>query len=168
MAKIGEHAVVLGASMSGLLAATVLADFYQTVTVVERDALPDEPLNRRGVPQGRHAHALLRRGAQILEELFPGFVDELVAAGAPVWADGDLSKLYFRPNGHELVRSGTIRDHKAFETPVASRPFLESHVRRRLRGIKNVTVLGGHDLVELTSTADRTRVTGARLADGKA
>jgi 2-polyprenyl-6-methoxyphenol hydroxylase-like FAD-dependent oxidoreductase len=164
MAKIGEHAVVLGASMSGLLAATVLADFYRTVTVVERDVLPDEPANRRGVPQGRHAHALLRRGAQILEELFPGFVDELVAAGAPVWADGDLSKLYFRPNGHELVRSGTLKDHKAFETPVASRPFLESHVRRRLRAIKNVTVLGGHDLVELTSTADRTRVTGARLA----
>jgi 2-polyprenyl-6-methoxyphenol hydroxylase-like FAD-dependent oxidoreductase len=79
MAKIGEHAVVLGASMSGLLAATVLADFYRSVTVVERDALPDGPVNRRGVPQGRHGHALLRRGAQILEELFPGFVDELAA-----------------------------------------------------------------------------------------
>ena len=28
MAKLGEHAVVLGASMGGLLAARVLADFY--------------------------------------------------------------------------------------------------------------------------------------------
>lgn len=65
--RIGEHAVVLGASMGGLLAARVLADFYQTVTVVERDTLPDDPANRRGVPQGRHVHALLTRGAQILD-----------------------------------------------------------------------------------------------------
>jgi 2-polyprenyl-6-methoxyphenol hydroxylase-like FAD-dependent oxidoreductase len=55
MAKLGEHAVVLGASMAGLLAARVLADFYETVTVVERDVLPDDPGQRRGVPQARHA-----------------------------------------------------------------------------------------------------------------
>ena len=58
MAKLGEHAVVLGASMSGLLAARVLADFYRSVTVVERDVLPTETAQRRGVPQGR-APALL-------------------------------------------------------------------------------------------------------------
>ena len=59
MPELGERAVVLGASMGGLLAARVLADFYRTVTVVERDVLPDDPANRRGVPQGRHVHALL-------------------------------------------------------------------------------------------------------------
>ena len=47
MARLGERAVVLGASMGGLLAARVLADFYDTVTVVERDILPDEPIGRR-------------------------------------------------------------------------------------------------------------------------
>ena len=36
-----------------------------------------------------------------------------------------------------------------------SRPFLECHVRRRLQAIENVTILGGHDVAELTSTADR-------------
>jgi 2-polyprenyl-6-methoxyphenol hydroxylase-like FAD-dependent oxidoreductase len=62
MATSGEHAVVLGASMAGLLAARVLADFYRTVTVVERDMLlPDTPANRRGVPQGKHGHVLMRR-----------------------------------------------------------------------------------------------------------
>jgi 2-polyprenyl-6-methoxyphenol hydroxylase-like FAD-dependent oxidoreductase len=45
---IGAHAVVLGASMAGLLAARVLADFYESVTVVERDELPDTAANRRG------------------------------------------------------------------------------------------------------------------------
>jgi 2-polyprenyl-6-methoxyphenol hydroxylase-like FAD-dependent oxidoreductase len=51
MASSGEHAVVLGASMAGLLAARVLADFFRAVTVVERDMLPDNPDNRQGVPQ---------------------------------------------------------------------------------------------------------------------
>src|ERR1700694_5040923 len=106
MPKIGEHAVVLGASMGGLLAARVLADFFRTVTVIERDELPDDPVNRRGVPQGRHVHALLARGAQILDEFFPGLLDELVDDGAPVWDDGEMSKLYLSFGGHRMVRSG--------------------------------------------------------------
>src|ERR1700756_3913898 len=106
MPALGERAVVLGASMGGLLAARVLADFFGTVTVVDRDELPDDPVNRRGVPQGRHVHALLPRGARVLDGLFPGLLDELVAAGAPVWDDGDLSKAYMSYNGHRLLRSG--------------------------------------------------------------
>ena len=82
MPVLGERAVVLGASMGGLLAARVLADFFGTVTVFERDELSNDPVNRRGVPQGRHVHALLPRGAQVLDELFPGLLNELVAAGA--------------------------------------------------------------------------------------
>ena len=164
--ELGDHAVVLGASMGGLLAARVLADFFRTVTVVERDVLPDDPANRRGVPQGRHAHALLPRGAQILDELFPGFLDELVVDGAPVLDDGELSKLYFTFGGHELLRSGKAAvDHKAMATYVPSRPFLEYHVRRRLQTIGNVTILEGHDVAELTSTADRGRVTGVRVVN---
>ena len=50
MAKLGEHAVVLGASMAGLLAARALAEFFETVTVVERDALSHAADHRRGVP----------------------------------------------------------------------------------------------------------------------
>ena len=115
------------------------------------------PVNRRGVPQGRHVHALLPRGAHILEELFPGLLDELVAAGAPVWDDGDLARLYLSYSGHEMLRSGTapgIPRKCAMYMP--SRPFLECHVRRRLQAIGNVTIRDGHDVAELTSTADRT------------
>ena len=170
MSRLAERAIVLGASMGGLLAARVLADFFGSVTVIERDELPDDPANRRGVPQGRHVHALLTRGAQILNELFPGVLDELVAAGAPVWDDGNLSKGYFSYNGHEVLRSGTITgDHKAMALYMPSRPLLECHVRRRLQAIGNVTIHGGHDVAELTSTADRSRVTGVRVvnrADG--
>lgn len=51
MKQIPGQAVVLGAGMAGLLAARVLADAYQRVTVVERDPLPQMPANRKGVPR---------------------------------------------------------------------------------------------------------------------
>jgi 2-polyprenyl-6-methoxyphenol hydroxylase-like FAD-dependent oxidoreductase len=155
---VGEHAVVLGASMGGLLAARVLADFYERVTVVERDVLPEATANRRGVPQGRHSHLLLGRGSQVLGELFPGFLDELLAAGTPVLGgDDDLSKLYLSTGGHLFPRSGRFND---IQLLLPSRPLLESHVRRRLRALANVAVLEGHDFVEPTSTPTRDHVTG--------
>jgi 2-polyprenyl-6-methoxyphenol hydroxylase-like FAD-dependent oxidoreductase len=160
MSKTGENAVVLGASMAGLLAARVLADFYRTVTVVERDVLPENGINRRGVPQGRHVHALLGRGSQVLEGFFPGFLDEVVAAGAPVVDFSDLSRVFCNSGG-QLVRSGGFRDVPPSFAP--SRALLECLVRRRVRAIGNITVLDGHDVVELTSTAMRDRVTGARV-----
>jgi 2-polyprenyl-6-methoxyphenol hydroxylase-like FAD-dependent oxidoreductase len=166
MAGLGERAVVLGASMGGLLAARVLADFFETVTVVERDVLPDDPADRQGVPQGRHVHVLLARGAQILDELFPGFLKELVADGAPVWDDGELSKLHLAFGGHQILRSGKItREPKALAVYMPSRPFLECHVRQRLRAMSNVTILCGHDVCELMSTPDRGRVTGVRVVN---
>jgi 2-polyprenyl-6-methoxyphenol hydroxylase-like FAD-dependent oxidoreductase len=166
MAELGERAVVLGASMGGLLAARVLADYFGTVTVVERDELPDGPAIRRGVPQSRHVHVLLTRGAQILDELFPGFLKELVADGAPVWDDGELSKLHLSFGGHEMLRSGKIAlEAGALAVYMPSRPFLECLVRRRLEAIGNVTILGGHDVAEMKSTADRNRVTGVRVVN---
>jgi hypothetical protein len=80
---LGDRAVVLGASVAGLLAARVHADAYGQVVVIERDDLPEDAMPRRGVPQARHAHALLARGQQVLEDLFPGFTAELLARGVP-------------------------------------------------------------------------------------
>jgi 2-polyprenyl-6-methoxyphenol hydroxylase-like FAD-dependent oxidoreductase len=156
---IGEHAIVLGASMAGLLAARVLSDFYATVTVVERDTLDDTAAVRRGVPQGRHIHGLLMRGAQALDELLPGILDDLVDAGAAVFDGTDLSKLYFCMSGHVAVRTGAAKELKAYNV---TRPLLECHVRRRVRTIPNVTFLDEHDAVDVLMTASG-RVSGARL-----
>ena len=164
MARLGERAVVLGASMGGLLAARVLAEFFDSVAVVERDDLPDHPAVRRGVPQGRHVHVLLARGAQIFDELFPGLLDEMVAHGAPVWDDGELSKLHLSFGGHDVLRSGRVaHEPKALAIHLPSRPFLECHLRQRLEAMSNVTILSGHEVVQLTATADRRRVTGVRV-----
>src|SRR3984885_5825542 len=159
MTGLGERAVVLGASMGGLLAARVLADFFETATVVERDGRrDDDPAVRRGVPQGRHVHVLLARGAQILDELFPGFLDELVADGAPVWDDGELSKLLLSFGGPDILRSGRVtKEPKSLAIHMPSRPFLEWHVRRRLQALSNGTIFGGPAGTQLTSTTHTAR-----------
>ena len=89
----GDHAVVLGASMAGLLAARVLADHFAQVTIVERDQLPQRATARPWVPQGRHIHLVLPRGSTAMEELFPGLLRELVEAGAPVL--NSLAQVHF-------------------------------------------------------------------------
>ncbi|HUK72782.1 MAG TPA: hypothetical protein VLW50_29165 [Streptosporangiaceae bacterium] len=70
--KNSSQAVVLGASMAGLLAARVLSERFERVIVIERDLLPPAGEQRRGVPHGRHLHGLHPRGREILDELFPG------------------------------------------------------------------------------------------------
>lgn len=162
MAKIGDHAVILGASMAGLLAARAVAEFYETVTVVERDTLPYEAIDRRGVPQGRHLHALLARGAQVLDELFPEILDELITDGASYFDGFDLSKFHYNIGGHRVVSAGSA---EATAVYLASRPFLEHHVRQRVRAIANVRLLDNHDVVELMSRPDCTRVTGVLTVD---
>ena len=162
--QIGDRAVVLGASMAGLLAARVLTEAYGQVTVIDRDELPETPTHRRGVPHGRHIHALGARGQQVLEELFPGLTAELVEDGAPA---GDmLTDARFYLSGHRLHQART-----GLMLLCASRPFLEGHVRARVRALPNLRFLDRCDVVGLATTPDGRRVTGARVlrrADGSA
>src|SRR5260370_31262407 len=78
------QAVVIGGRMAGLLAAPVLVDVFERVTIVERDRFPAGPQPRKGMPQARHNHVLLKRGEEALERFFPGLGEELDAAGAPL------------------------------------------------------------------------------------
>ena len=68
----GKRAIVLGASLAGLLAARVLHERFDEVPLLERDALPDAPALRKGTPHTGHAHGLLARGRMVMEELLPG------------------------------------------------------------------------------------------------
>ncbi len=163
MGTPSSHAVVLGAKMDGLLAARVLADFYDRVTVVERDILSMDLTNRRGRLQARLDHPIQSRDTQILDELFPGVMDELATGGVSNWNDGDLSKIWMSVGGHQMTRSG--RSPNPPSVSFASRPFLEWNVRRRVRAIPNVTILDDHELAELLVTPDGNCVTGARVVD---
>ena len=79
---IGRQAVVVGAGMAGLSAARVLADYFEHVTVLERDILPQDACHRSRAPQSRHVHALLGGGQRALGDLFPALEEDLVRAGA--------------------------------------------------------------------------------------
>jgi phytoene dehydrogenase-like protein len=48
---VGRQAVVVGAGMGGLAAARALADHFEQVVVLERDALPSDAAHRTGTPQ---------------------------------------------------------------------------------------------------------------------
>jgi 2-polyprenyl-6-methoxyphenol hydroxylase-like FAD-dependent oxidoreductase len=161
MRRIGDHAVVLGAGIGGLLAARVLADAYRRVTVVERDPLPERAEQRRGIPHGRHAHMLVPGGAQVLGELFPGLLDDLVTGGVPVIRN--LGELRFAPGGHLLRLEGRPSGPTPYQ---ASRPFLEGHVRSRVRALPNVEIVDRCDVVGPVTTATRDRITGVRVLHG--
>lgn len=152
-----DHAVVLGASMAGLLAARVLADGYRKVTVIDRDILPGSVVHRRGVPHGRHHHALQPRGCAVLEDLFPGLIAQAAQAGAGA---GDMLRhCRWLPCGQRLRRADG-----GVPGLIASRPFLEGQVRARVRALPGVTFLEGSRIAGLDTTAGR-RVTGVQLQD---
>jgi 2-polyprenyl-6-methoxyphenol hydroxylase-like FAD-dependent oxidoreductase len=156
-------AVVCGASLGGLFAARVLSDVYESVTLVERDELPEKAIQRRGVSQGKHLHMLLSHGSSALADLFPGLWDELAAAGADVVDGTKPAQIYMRVAEQELAQSGELADPEAMILCSASRPLLEAHVRRRVRAIENVTIVDGHDVVEpILGQSDR--VTAVRVA----
>lgn len=155
-APVGEHAVVIGASVAGLLAARVLSDFFERVTVLERDTLPAGLTDRRAIPQGRHAHALQFAGQNALERLLPGYQDEAVTAGAPPRAEA--SALRWGVGGH-LLRPVDVGTKAVF----SSRPLLEGLVRRRVKALSNVSLRDRCDVLGLLH--DNGRVRGVRACD---
>ena len=157
-----QRAIVMGASMSGLLAARALAKHFTQVTIVERDILPPPGEPRKGVPQGRHAHVLLARGLALMEGFFPGLTQELVGKGA-IAGDFSETALWFSGGAY------TQNYHSGLMGIQVSRPLLEGTIRQRLCALANVTILENHDATGLvtSSTADgkNVRVTGVKVMD---
>lgn len=117
-----RRAVVIGASMAGLVASKVLAGHFDEVVVLERDELPDGPAHRKCVPQSRHAHGLLCGGRRALDRLFPGFSERAIAAGAEPGDFSDRSLVYANGGCHR-------RFHSGLPSLLISRCLIESTVR---------------------------------------
>ena len=148
-----RHAIVIGGSMAGLLAARVLSDHFAQVTLIERDKLTGDAEPRKGVPQGRHAHALLARGAAIMGEYFPELFPTLARNGAILVRARDV-----RWNQLGLWMAPVTSHAK---TSFQSRPFLEQHVRDQLAARDNVHIIDACEVSELCVHNDR--VTGVVL-----
>lgn len=147
-------AVVLGGSHAGMLAARALAGVAERVVVVERDALPDGPAPRKGLPQARHAHMLWSGGVRAVEELLPGVTEALRAAGArrtPVTTDMVVmgARGWFRrwPESHHVILAG--------------RDLLDATIRAQVLMDDRIELLSGAEVLGLEGDAGT--VTGVRV-----
>lgn len=80
--RLGSHALVIGGSIAGLTSARVLADFFDHVTVLERDPIAAHPAARKSIPQGNHLHVLMLGGQRVLSSLYPDFTARLEGLGS--------------------------------------------------------------------------------------
>jgi 2-polyprenyl-6-methoxyphenol hydroxylase-like FAD-dependent oxidoreductase len=161
MEQRGARATVIGGSISGLVAARVLADHFEHVTVIDRDDLPDTPTFRKGAPQSRHLHVLLGRGHDILESFFPGLTDDLVSMGVPVREWGWHTRTMVS-NGKWLPKF-----HSGHKMVSASRTLLEWTIRDRLKRNPRVRFASGTTVAGLRVSADGATIIGVTLQDGE-
>ncbi|WP_322937998.1 FAD-dependent oxidoreductase [Nocardioides bizhenqiangii] len=134
--SLGKTVVVLGGSIAGLCAAGALAPHFDEVVVLERDSLPADAEHRRGVPQSKHPHFLLNSGRRAISALFPGFEDDLIAAGG----------LHLMPSmdAAYLERTGWASRKQSSMTMVySSRVLIERVLRDKVREVSNVAIREG-------------------------
>jgi len=155
MTEQRKHAVVLGGSMAGLLAAQVLSQHFAHVTLVERDPLPTADGARKGVPQGRHLHVLLAAGFLSLQRTLPGFREAALARGAIEVDVGNFGTLYL---------SGVLMPtlHTGHDSLLISRPAVEGSVREQVLRQSNVSLRSGCAVSSLLG--DARAITGVRIA----
>lgn len=153
--RSGKQAVVIGGGIAGLLAARVLLNHFEQVTLVECDRFPLEPTPRPGVPQANQVHVILTQGQRILEQLFPDLKDELTAAGAPTvdWL-ADWIVLGAWGWGQRFA--------SGFTGYTCSRTFLEWVLRQRLIQNKRLQILERCQVIELLTNTNKSHVTGVR------
>ena len=159
-----RHAVVIGASIAGLLIAKVLSGHYKQVTIIEKDSLPETPENRKGVPQDRHTHVLLERGRKVMEKYLPGLTDELIGMGAVRINDVSSEAAWFHSGGFHK------RGICGLTGLGVSRPTLENSVRTRIFSIPNVEVIQNSSVTGLAFTENNKRVNGVyckNISDNK-
>ena len=153
-----QHAVVLGGSIAGLMAARVLSDHFRQVTLIERDALPADLVHRRHVPQSHHIHALLAKGQEIMARLFPGFEEQVLSRGAWIGDPGERAILVAAGHRHCERTSG-------IKGILASRLLVEGTLRGYIRSSDRIAMSDGMEARGFLG--DARRVTGLRVSDAR-
>lgn len=156
---VGKQAIVVGSGIGGLTTARVLADHFDHVMVLERDSLSEQADARAGIPQGKHAHALLAGGQQVLNTLFPRFEQDLAQTGAvPLVVGLDL---YTERPGFDPFPQRDL----GFCVYAQSRPQLELCVRRRVMTHDCIDLRPQCNVRELLSPDQGATVTGLTYLD---
>jgi 2-polyprenyl-6-methoxyphenol hydroxylase-like FAD-dependent oxidoreductase len=153
--RLGEHAIVVGGSIAGLISARVLADYFEQVTILERDHLEPGTVHK-SVPQGNHLHAVQIGGLQVLSALYPGFREKLNAMGAvPLRLTID-TPIYF-PNGVAFSLSGAVREPHDLDIQLysQSRALLEHCLRQCTLALPNISAECDAPVTRLIETKGR-------------
>jgi 2-polyprenyl-6-methoxyphenol hydroxylase-like FAD-dependent oxidoreductase len=139
MANLGQHAVVIGGSLAGLMTARVLADHFESVTVFERDQIEPRPALHKSIPQGNHLHGLLLGGQRAIASLYPNILTKLDDLGSVRCAFGKEFVLY-GPFGRAYTFTGSVRVPRDFGVHFyqQSRGLLEYCVRQCTLDRKNI------------------------------
>ncbi|GAY18999.1 hypothetical protein MSZK_57250 [Mycobacterium sp. shizuoka-1] len=138
----------------------MLSEHFDRVTVYDRDVLPATPEHRSAVPQDRHVHILMARGAGEFEALFPGLLDDMVDAGVAK-LENRPDCIHFGAAGHVLGTGHTLRHE--FTAYVPSRKQLEWQIRRRTAALAGVTI-EHRDVSAPRFDGERQAVTGVLLS----
>ena len=153
-----EHAVVVGASIAGLFAGRVLADFFDRVTLLDKEPLDCGVEPRKAVPQGNHIHGILPPTYRVLKRFLPEVIDDLVAGGAHIYDGGQ--ELNFFILGRWLKRGETG------QTMIGStRPFFEHHLRRNVEAVENIDIRPGRRFSHWLMDGSGKRITGLVYED---
>jgi len=151
-----QHAIVLGGSLTGLLTARVLSQYYTQIIIIEKDTVHREPEARKGQPQTRHLHGLLPSGLQVMSRYFTGLLDEITSNGAKVFDFAASMNWYcyggFRKSFHIDIKSVSI-----------SRPLLEHIIRERVLALSNVRLVDNTTAKHLT--IDKQKITGVVIEE---
>jgi 2-polyprenyl-6-methoxyphenol hydroxylase-like FAD-dependent oxidoreductase len=148
-----KHVVVIGGSLGGLLTARVLSSYFDRVTILERDAVANQPEPRKGQPQARHLHGLLATGLQIMTRYFPDLPQALQDNGA-IMADFAGTMQWWAYGGYRK------RFKMGVSSALMSRPLLEHLVRVRVLALPNVRLVDNCGVMRLETAVSRQQVTG--------
>ncbi len=152
-------AVVIGASVAGLCAAEALSQSFDRVIIVEKDVITEDTTYRKGVPQGRHVHAVLARGQMNLERLFPGLGAWAISQGAVCANIGEEGAWH-------LLGAFRPRYRSALAPLGISRPLLERGIRHFALKNPKITLRCGLVLTAYLTDGARARVRGVRCRLG--
>ena len=150
-----KRAVVIGGSLAGLLAARVLHDHFDEVWLLERHPLPADDEPRRATPHTRHTHALLARGRQAIEALFPGIGHAWTGAGGRLGDVGSQAAFYAGRRRFAQAPAGA-------QGLCLGRGAIEGALRRRVLALPRLRVVTGIDVQGLAGRLQGERIDGLR------
>jgi 2-polyprenyl-6-methoxyphenol hydroxylase-like FAD-dependent oxidoreductase len=144
--------------MAGMLAARVLGDAFEQVTIIERHAhhlaggMESEPHDDRPSTTPGLVQVLSERARPQLERLFPDLSAELSADGAAIVVPSNQA----RPTTASELGEDRYGTRLQF-----THPFIQRHLSRRLTSVDAIATLQGCDAVGLVS--DGGRCVGVRI-----